>query len=85
MEYLSTLQSRQKWQTKRPNLKEGDIVLMKDSQAKRTEWPMGITVKTLPSKDGTVRKVEVRVVRQQTVKIFSRPISEVILLLFPEG
>lgn len=33
-EYLSTLMNRQKWQDKKPGLKEGDIVLMKDSQAK---------------------------------------------------
>ncbi|XP_038593130.1 uncharacterized protein LOC119917089 [Micropterus salmoides] len=74
-EYLSTLQSRQK-----PNLKEGDIVLMKDSQAKRNQWPMGMIVKATPSKDGLVRKVEVKVTRNQAVKIFSRPISEVVLL-----
>ena len=30
LEYLNTLQSRQKWHTKKPNLKDGDIVLLKD-------------------------------------------------------
>lgn len=84
-EYLSTLQSRQKWQTKRPNLEEGDIVLMKDNQAKRNEWPMGVIVKTHPSKDRIVRNVEVKVTWQGNVKTFSRPISEVILLLTPES
>ncbi|XP_038583451.1 uncharacterized protein LOC119909340 [Micropterus salmoides] len=79
-EYLSTLQSRQKWQSQKPNLKEGDIVLMKDSQAKRNQWPMGMIVKATPSKDGLVRKVEFKVTRNQAVKIFSRPISEVVLL-----
>ncbi|XP_074469284.1 uncharacterized protein LOC141754250 [Sebastes fasciatus] len=83
-EYLSTLQSRQKWQSQKPNLKEGDIVLMKDSQTKRNQWPMGIIVKVIPSKDGLVRKVEVKVTRNQTVKIFSRPISEVVLLFSQE-
>ena len=83
-EYLSTLQSRQKWQAQKPNLKEGDIVLMKDSQSKRNQWPMGIIVKAIPSKDGLVRKVEVKVTRNQTVKTFSRPISEVVLLFSQE-
>ena len=32
-EYLCTLQSQRKWQNKRPDLKEGDVVLI-DSQAK---------------------------------------------------
>lgn len=83
-EYLSTLQSRQKWQSQKPNLTEGDIVLMKDSQTKRNQWPMGIIVKATPSKDGLVRKVEVKVSRNQAVKTFSRPISEVVLLLSQE-
>ncbi|KAJ0012255.1 hypothetical protein NQD34_013230 [Periophthalmus magnuspinnatus] len=82
-EYLSMLQSRQKWQCNKPNLKEKDIVLLKDKQLKRNEWPMGIIVKTLPSKDGVVRKIEVKVARDKTTKTFSRPISDCILLLSP--
>lgn len=83
-EYLNTLQSRQKWQLNRPNMKEGDIVLLKDKQIRRNEWPTGVIVKALPSKDGVVRKVEVKVTRHKTTKTFSRPISECILLLSPE-
>lgn len=33
-EYLSTLQCRCKWQSTRQNLKEGDVVLLKDKQAR---------------------------------------------------
>ncbi|XP_051797872.1 uncharacterized protein LOC127531791 [Acanthochromis polyacanthus] len=80
-EYLNMLQSRQKWQRNRPNLKEGDIILLKDKQLKRNEWPMGIIVKTLPSKDGVVRKLEVKVSGEKTSKTFSRPISDCILIL----
>ncbi|XP_035860336.1 uncharacterized protein LOC118495618 [Sander lucioperca] len=36
-EYLSTLQCRQKWQSQKPNLKEGDVILMEDSQTKRNQ------------------------------------------------
>nr|XP_054604550.1 uncharacterized protein LOC129165413 [Nothobranchius furzeri] len=80
-DYLHMLQSRQKWQRRKPNLKEGNIVLLKDKQLKRNEWPMGIIVKTLPSKDGVVRKLEVKVARDKTSKTFCRPISDCILLL----
>lgn len=80
-EYLNMLQSRQKWQCNKPNLKEKDIVLLKDKQLKRSEWSMGIIVKTLPSKDGVVRKVEVKVAHGKTMKTFFRPISDCILLL----
>ncbi|XP_043974657.1 uncharacterized protein LOC122832198 [Gambusia affinis] len=84
-EYLCTLQGRQKWLVKKTNLKEGDVVLLKDSTAKRNEWPMGLVVKTYPSKDGLVRKVDVKVARHQGVKTFSRPISELVLLLTPSN
>ncbi|KAK0135215.1 hypothetical protein N1851_028957 [Merluccius polli] len=43
-EYLHTLQSRRKWQEKKPNLQVGDIILMKDNRAKRNQWPMAIVV-----------------------------------------
>lgn len=82
-EYLNMLQSRQKWQLIRPNMKERDIVLLKDKQLKRNEWPTGVIVKALPSKDGLVRKVEVRVTHNKSSKTFLRPISECILLLSP--
>ncbi|XP_051239353.1 uncharacterized protein LOC127353832 [Dicentrarchus labrax] len=82
-EYLVTLQPRKKWHTDKRNLQTGDVVLLKDSQARRTEWPTGLIVKTVPSQDDRVRKVEVRVVKQGTPKVYLRPISEVILL-FPK-
>ncbi len=56
-EYLKTLQLRHKWQGKRPNLQEGDIVLLKDNQAKRNQWPTGLITKTFPGEDGLVWKV----------------------------
>lgn len=80
-EYLHMLQGRQKWQRSKPNLKEGDVVLLKDMQLKRNEWPMGVIVKTLPSRDGVVRKMEVKVTRDKIAKTFCRPISDCILLL----
>lgn len=79
-EDLSRLQQWQKHHVQKPNLKEGDIVLMKDSQCKRNQWTMGIIINAIPSKDGLVSKVEGRGSRNQTVKTFFRPISEVVLL-----
>lgn len=64
-------------------LQVGDVVLLRDSQARRTEWPTGHIVKTVLSQDKRVRKVEVKVVKQGTPKVYLRPISEVILL-FPK-
>ncbi|XP_025760446.1 uncharacterized protein LOC112845098 [Oreochromis niloticus] len=84
-EYLKTLQLRHKWQGKQPSLQEGDIVLLKDNQAERNEWPMGIITKTFPGKDGLVRKVKVEVVKDGDRRGFSRPITEVVLLLSPKS
>ena len=82
-EYLSTLQTRRRWPDRKPNFKEGDVVLMKDLQVERNAWPMAVVTKTLPSTDGLIRKVEVRVLRHGTPKVFSRPIAELIPLLSP--
>lgn len=83
-EYLHTLQPRRKWRTARRNLQTGDIVLLKQSQAPRNEWPMGLVTSALPSSDGQVRKIEVRTTSQGKVKTFLRPVSDVVLLL-PDG
>lgn len=84
-EYLNILQSRAKWQDKRPNLQEGDIVLMRDSAVQRNHWPMAMITKIFPSKDKVVRTVEVRAIRQGTPKVYTRPVSELVLLISPKG
>ncbi|XP_030605166.1 uncharacterized protein LOC115793807 [Archocentrus centrarchus] len=80
-EYLSTLQSRAKWTENRPNVKEGDVVLLKDAQVNRNKWPMGLVTKAFHSNDMKVRKVEVRIVKEGTPKVYLRPISEIVVLL----
>lgn len=80
-EYLPTLQSRRKWVGEHRNLQQGDVVLLKDSQAARNEWPLALVTATYPSQDGKVRKVEVKTAAQGTPKTFLRPVSAVVLLL----
>ncbi|XP_060775245.1 uncharacterized protein LOC132885029 [Neoarius graeffei] len=83
-EYLSVLQARQKWHAKKPNLKEGDIVLLKDKQARRNEWSIGRVEKTFLSDDGLVRKVDVKVASHHPPKTYLRPVSDMVLLLEAE-
>ena len=59
-EYLSTLHPRRKWHSTHRNLQPGDIVLLKQTQAPRNEWPLALVTSTFPSGDGKVRKVEVK-------------------------
>lgn len=57
------------------------LVLLKDNQAKRCQWPMGDVINTFPSRDGKVRKVEIKVASVGTCKTFLRPVTETVLLL----
>jgi hypothetical protein len=82
-EYLQTLQSRTKWFTKRRNIKVNDIVLMKEN-CERNVWPMGIVTKVFPSGDGLVRKVQVRVYREEKCHLYTRPVTDIVLLVESE-
>ncbi len=64
-QYLATLQHRRKWQHQQPNISKGCIVLFKDSQSKRNDWPLGIITETYPSQDGKVRKVQVKIIGKE--------------------
>ncbi|XP_039617649.1 uncharacterized protein LOC120534260 [Polypterus senegalus] len=80
-QYLSTLQPRSKWQSGRPNLKSGDVVLVWNCQSKRNDWPLGLVTKVFPSEDGRVRKVEVKVCRDNETRLRDIQISELVLKL----
>ena len=60
-EYLQQLQTRQKWCNPKRDLKEGDIVLMDDPSLPRCQWRLGRITKAYPSKDKSIRKVQVAV------------------------
>nr|XP_049589529.1 uncharacterized protein LOC125977236 [Syngnathus scovelli] len=80
-EYLSTLHPRRKCHRTHRDLQPGDIVLLKQTQVPRNEWPMAMVIYTLESSDGKVRKAEVRTSSQGILKTYLRPISEVVLLM----
>lgn len=80
-EYLQSLQQRRKWQVEKPNVNEGDLVLMKDAGTHRNVWPIGLVTRVFPSaKDTLVRSVEVRIIKDQEPVHYVRPISELVLL-----
>ncbi|XP_070001352.1 uncharacterized protein [Penaeus vannamei] len=79
-EYLHTLQERRKWCCAKPSLTECDV-LLKDRSVCRTQWPYGIVVRAIQSEDGKVRKVELKVMRDGKPVVYTRPISELILLV----
>ena len=79
--YLQELQTRRKWHEDRPNLKVGDVVIMKDQSAHRNEWPLGIISDAFESDDGKVRKVSIRTCKDGKSATYVRPINEVVLLI----
>jgi hypothetical protein len=80
--YIQTLQKRNKWLDVQPNLKVDDVVLLKDADEHRNQWPVGIVVKVYASDvDNQVRSVEVRVVKNGKCVNYVRPITELVLLI----
>ena len=84
-EYLSSLQGRQKWTKESRNFLVGDVVLVKDSNifTKRNGWPMALIEEVIPSDDGLVRQVKLRVAYKQENKARTllRPITKLVLLV----
>ena len=59
------LQERQRWLYRKPNLVSGDLVLIKDQDQPRGEWPLGLADETFPDSQGCVRQVVVRTANQK--------------------
>ncbi|GFW45781.1 integrase catalytic domain-containing protein [Trichonephila clavipes] len=74
-EFISSLQPRKKWQDAQPNLKEDDIVLIKEEGPPGT-WPMARVLQVHPGNDGLVR---VATVKTQD-SVFKRPVHKLIKL-----
>lgn len=60
-EYLSTLQTRAKWDKQVPSISVGTLVLVKqDAYTSPLQWPLGIVTKIYPGTDGVVRVADVK-------------------------
>lgn len=78
-EYIVGLQDGRKWKVVKLNLQPGDVVLLKEGLEHRNDWPLWLITKTFPSKDGRVRKIEVKTFHKGEHRHYLRPISEVVL------
>ena len=75
-EYVQTLQDRPCWRLARGNLKPGDVVLIRDINAPRGQWPLGVVTETEAGRDGLVRAVSLRT-RGKTIR---RPVTQLVNL-----
>ena len=89
-EFLSQLQSRQKWTIPKRDMKVGDIVIIKDDNVPRNTWPLGRIAEAYASDDNLVRKVKIKVgdskLNGQGKRItplcyLDRPIHKLVLLI----
>lgn len=76
-EYLGRLQQRHKWKKPVTNIKEGELVLLKDETINPEKWPLAKISKVHPGPDGTIR---VATIQQAGGTTFKRPIHKLIPL-----
>ena len=76
-EYLSNLQRRKKWQQPQRNMREGDVVLLRDETTPRYKWPLARITTTMSDSNGTVRSAKIKLADKE----LHRPINKLVLLI----
>ena len=80
-EYVQNLQKRPKWTAHERNVSVGDIVLLKEADTHRNDWPLGRIEEITRSSDGKVRRAKVKTCKEGNAKSYDRPIGSFVLLL----
>ena len=83
LEYLQTLQTRQKWTKPRRNVAVGDVVIVMEDNCPRNQWKLARVTHVTRGEDGLVRKVKLFLgVRDDaSASELERPIHKLVLLL----
>lgn len=72
LEYLSSLQVREKWFSDSKTLPPGTVVILKQENLAPLNWLLGVITEVFPGKDGIVRVATVRTARGE----YKRPICK---------
>ena len=83
-EYLQTLQKRHKWTIEKPNLQQGDIVILKIKGGRRNHWPLARVHSVHVSEDGLVRSATLALAtssRSLDLKLLERPLKEIVPII----
>lgn len=79
-EYLQQLQSRTKWRTVKENLKQDDVVLIKEDNMPPGKWAMARVQALHPGQDGCVRVVTLKtannIIKRPVTKLVPLPVQE---------
>ncbi|GFX01937.1 DUF5641 domain-containing protein [Trichonephila clavipes] len=68
VDYLNSLQQRNKWHFEKKNAKIGDMVIIKEDNLPSCQWSLGRINNIYPGKDSKVRVVEVKTTRGLVTK-----------------
>ena len=71
------MQARTKWNTPKRNIEVGDIVIIKDDNTARNNWPLARVIKMIQDKKGFVRSATLK----SSFFTLKRPIDKLILLM----
>lgn len=77
-DYIRNLPPTIKDFVSRCNLRKGSMVLVREDNAPRLQWPLGVVTELFPGKDGVLRSVSVKTAKG----IFCRPVQRVHSLEF---
>jgi hypothetical protein len=75
---------RKKWTRQRRNSRVGDIVIVRDDDLARNNWPLGKVVEVYPSDDALVRKVRILVSHGGKFSHLDRPVHKLVLIVAQE-
>ena len=78
--YLLELQERNRWRKPNHDIKVGDLILIK-GKSKKNEWPLGRIISAEKSKDGLVRRVQIKQASANgKSQILERSVRDTVLL-----
>lgn len=79
-EYLQTLQERQKWYVRNPDLVVGDMVVINSPARPPMAWQLGRVTEVHPGPDGVIRVATVKtidgILKRPVVKLLKLPTSD---------
>ena len=87
IDYLSTLQQRQKWNKLTKSINVGDTVVVNDSDAVRNDWKLAKVVQCNKSRDGLVRSARLLIANPDYRKGMNkrqhldRPVAKIVVLV----
>ena len=82
-EFLAIKQVRNKWNVPTRNFQKGDVVLVKDEELFRNQWPIARILSTNTGEDELVRTITLRFAKSTTP--FERSVHKLVLLVENEG